>query len=120
MGRIDVVLPDPLENQLRVEIAKRYGGKKGDLGRAVEEAVRIWIGKPVVERLRRVAQNPALTSEDRRMAIEALSEIGEAAVEPLLEIANTPRFSSPERHLALERVKRLLVESKKRLEKPEP
>ena len=116
MGRIDVVLPDPLENQLRVEIAKRYGGKKGDLGRAVEAAIRLWIGKPVVERLKRVAQNPALNSADRRMAIEALAEMGEAAVEPLLEIANAPQFSSQERHLALEKVKRLLAESKRRLE----
>ena len=45
MGRISVYLPDSLEKQLRLKTVERLGGKKGDLTRAVEEAVRIWIAK---------------------------------------------------------------------------
>ena len=45
MGRISVDLPDPLEKQLRLKTVETFGGKKGDLSRAIEEAVRTWIAK---------------------------------------------------------------------------
>jgi hypothetical protein len=45
MGRICVVLSDQLEKQLRFKTIERFGGKKGDLTRAVEEAVKKWITK---------------------------------------------------------------------------
>jgi hypothetical protein len=40
-----VELPDEMEKQLRFKTVERFGGKKGDLSRALEEAVRIWIAK---------------------------------------------------------------------------
>jgi hypothetical protein len=45
MGRISVELPDELEKKLRFKTIERFGGKKGDLSRAVEEAVRKWVTK---------------------------------------------------------------------------
>jgi hypothetical protein len=45
MGRISVDLPDELEKQLRIKTVERFGGKKGDLSRAIEEAVKTWIVK---------------------------------------------------------------------------
>jgi len=45
MGRISVELSDELEKQLRFKTIDRFGGKKGDLSRAVEEAVKTWIAK---------------------------------------------------------------------------
>jgi len=45
MGRISVVLSDELEKQLRFKTIEVFGGKKGDLTRAVEEAVKTWIAK---------------------------------------------------------------------------
>ena len=45
MGRIGVDLPDELEKQLRIKTVERFGGKKGDLSRAVQEAVKTWIIK---------------------------------------------------------------------------
>ncbi|MGA3111158.1 MAG: ribbon-helix-helix domain-containing protein [Candidatus Bathyarchaeia archaeon] len=45
MGRISEDLPDELEKQLRIKTVERLGGKKGDLSRAVEEAVKTWIIK---------------------------------------------------------------------------
>jgi hypothetical protein len=45
MGRIGVELSDQLEKQLRFKTIERFGGKKGDLTRAVEEAVKTWITK---------------------------------------------------------------------------
>ena len=45
MGRISIDLPDELEKQLRIKTVERFGGKKGDLSRAVEEAIKTWITK---------------------------------------------------------------------------
>ena len=39
VGRISVVIPDELERALRLTTVERFGGKKGDLTRAVEDAV---------------------------------------------------------------------------------
>jgi len=45
MGRISVDIPDELEKQLRIKTVERFGGKKGDLSRAVEDAIKTWITK---------------------------------------------------------------------------
>jgi Ribbon-helix-helix domain len=45
LGRISVDIPDELEKQLRIKTVERFGGKKGDLSKAVEEAIRTWIIK---------------------------------------------------------------------------
>jgi hypothetical protein len=43
LGRINVDITDELEKQLRIKAVERFGGKKGDLSKAVQEAVKIWI-----------------------------------------------------------------------------
>ncbi|MDQ1280362.1 MAG: 6 protein, partial [Thermoproteota archaeon] len=43
--RISVDIPDELEKELRFKTIERFGGKKGDLSRAVEEAVKVWVTK---------------------------------------------------------------------------
>jgi hypothetical protein len=45
MGRISVDIPDELEKRLRFTTIERFGGKKGDLTRAVEAAVATWVAK---------------------------------------------------------------------------
>ena len=45
MGRISAVLSDELEKKLRYKALEKFGGKKGDLSRAVEEAVKKWLEK---------------------------------------------------------------------------
>jgi hypothetical protein len=45
MGRISVDLPDNLEKQFRLKTVEKFGGKKGDLSRAAEDAVKTWIAK---------------------------------------------------------------------------
>ena len=37
LGRISVTISDELEKELRFKTIERFGGKKGDLTRAVEE-----------------------------------------------------------------------------------
>lgn len=43
MGRINVELSDELEKKLRFKTIEKFGGKKGDLSRAIEEAVKKWV-----------------------------------------------------------------------------
>jgi len=45
MGRICVEIPDELEKNLRFKTIERFGGKKGDLSKAVEEAIKTWVTK---------------------------------------------------------------------------
>jgi hypothetical protein len=45
MGRVSVNIPDELEKALRFKTIERFGGRKGDLSKAVEEAVKTWIEK---------------------------------------------------------------------------
>ena len=45
MGRISVTIPDELEKDLRFKTIERFGGRKGDLTKAVEEAVTTWVAK---------------------------------------------------------------------------
>ncbi|MCW4054072.1 MAG: ribbon-helix-helix domain-containing protein [Candidatus Bathyarchaeota archaeon] len=45
MGRVYVELSDELEKQLRFKTIERFGGRKGDLSKAVEEAIRTWVAE---------------------------------------------------------------------------
>jgi len=45
MGRISVTLSDDLEKKLRIKTIERFGGRKGDLSRAIEAAVETWVAK---------------------------------------------------------------------------
>ena len=43
MGRIDAVISDELERQLRMKAVEKFGGKKGSLTEALEDAIRTWV-----------------------------------------------------------------------------
>jgi hypothetical protein len=45
MGRIDINLPDGLENKLRMEIGRRMGAKRGNFTEAIIEAIDLWLEK---------------------------------------------------------------------------
>ena len=45
MGRINVELSDELEKKLRLKTIERFGGKKGDLSKAIGEAVKNWVAQ---------------------------------------------------------------------------
>ena len=45
MSRINLVLSDELELRFREEVFRRYGMKKGNIQKAIEEAIQEWIQK---------------------------------------------------------------------------
>jgi hypothetical protein len=42
MGYINVKIDDEIEKKVRMKIAKQ-GGKKGDLAKAAEDALKLWL-----------------------------------------------------------------------------
>ena len=62
MGRIDVIIPNDLEKKLRMKAVEKFGGKKGSLTDALEEAIETWIDQPDdidMKKARRVAGGDA-------------------------------------------------------------
>jgi hypothetical protein len=49
MGRISVTLSDDLEKALRFTTIAEYGGRKGDLTRAVADAITTWVANKRIE-----------------------------------------------------------------------
>ncbi len=43
MGRIDVILPEDLEQKFRMEAGRRLGAKRGAFTEAVIDALQTWI-----------------------------------------------------------------------------
>jgi len=43
MGRMQIVLPDGLEDKLRKKAAQKFGFRKGSISKAVEQAVEKWL-----------------------------------------------------------------------------
>lgn len=45
MARLTLTLPDELDSRFRQEVARKIGMRKGNIAKAVEEAIRDWISK---------------------------------------------------------------------------
>lgn len=43
MGRLNINISDQLEKEFRLKIIEKFGGKKGSLSKALEEAITLWI-----------------------------------------------------------------------------
>jgi len=43
MGRTVIILPDDLEKRFKSEVFRRLGMKKGNITRAIQEAIELWI-----------------------------------------------------------------------------
>jgi hypothetical protein len=45
MGRVDAVISDDLEKKLRMKAVEKFGGKKGSLTNALEDAIQTWLNE---------------------------------------------------------------------------
>ena len=43
MGRINFVIPDEIEDKFRQEVYKSKGMKKGNISKAIKEAILLWM-----------------------------------------------------------------------------
>lgn len=89
MGRIDAIIPEELENKVRMEVVKRFGGKKGDLQKAVMEALEMWVNSDVTQKLKQKAMKRGTTVTERIDIVDTLKTMGRwalSALGDLLEI----------------------------------
>lgn len=45
MGRIDIILPDDIEEKFRRQVGQTYGARRGALTDAITNAITNWIGE---------------------------------------------------------------------------
>jgi len=45
MGVIYARINDELEKRFRVKVAEKYGGERGAISKAIEEAIKLWLSK---------------------------------------------------------------------------
>lgn len=91
MGRIDAIIPEELESKVRMEVVKRFGGKKGDLQKAVMEALEMWVNSDVTQKLKQKAMKKDTTVTERIDIVDTLKTMGRwalSALGDLLEIEN--------------------------------
>jgi hypothetical protein len=43
MGRLPICIPDALEEKFRREVGRRFGEKRGNLKKAMMEAIELWM-----------------------------------------------------------------------------
>jgi hypothetical protein len=83
MGRIDAIIPEELENKVRIEVVKRLGGKKGDLQKAVMEALEMWVNSDVTQKLKQKAMKKGTTITERIDIVDTLKTMGRWALPAL-------------------------------------
>ena len=90
MARIDAEIPDALAKRLRVTVAQRFGGKKGDLTRGLAEAIEAWVQSDEASRmaktLSKTIRDPQSPSSVKEHAVSALAKTGAAGQQLLAEI----------------------------------
>ena len=108
MGRIDAVIPDPLEKRLRVTVAQRFGGKKGDLTRGLVEAIELWTqsdeATKVGKSLSKTVRDPKTPSSVKEHAVAALAKLGPGGVELLAQIGGDQSVPEAIRSQALKAI----------------
>ena len=64
MGRIDVILPDDLEEEFRTEVFKSKGMKRGNITAAIIDALNVWMKEE-----RRKRSNAAKKAWEKRKKV---------------------------------------------------
>lgn len=109
MGRIDAVLPDDLENRFRMEVAVRYGAKKGNLLRAISEAIEVWTttdkAKSDARKLARTVRDPKESNGIKQHAVDLLASMGVAGRDVLTDVGTDKSVPETIREQALKALK---------------
>lgn len=109
MGRIDAVLDDKLEDRFRLEVAKRYGMRKGSLGKAIAEAVDAWTvtseDKTQARKIAGVVLDPKAAVGVRTQAVDTLASMGQAGVKHLTDISSDGNVPDSIREQALKAIR---------------
>lgn len=86
MARIDVVLDDDIEKELRMQVVKRFGGRKGGLSKALEQAIELWIKNDIIEDLKKNIINEDTIPSQQEDMINTLRFQGKSAIPALVDL----------------------------------
>jgi len=90
MARIDAVVPDALAKRLRITVAQRFGGRKGDLSKGLIEAIEAWVqtdeAAKIAKTLTKTIRDASTPSSVKEHAVVALAKTGAAGLQLLAEI----------------------------------
>jgi hypothetical protein len=95
MARVDAIISDDLEREFRIQVTRRFGCRKGDLSKALEEAMQIWIKSDIIENIKKKVMNDVLSSEFRNL-IDTMKSQGKGSVYALSELLHKPNITSVE------------------------
>ena len=112
MGRLNLIVPDDFEEQFRNEVFNRKGFRKGNLTEAIIEAMKLWMGRPHIEKLKKTVLDPNTLPTQKEESIEAIAMLGESAIGDLIDIAINKNTLPSVREKAIQKVKELLGETK--------
>ena len=91
MGRIEAVIPEDLDKKLRMAVVQRFGGKKGDLLKALTEAIEFWVTSDEARKHAKMLAASVRSSNDpmgvKQEAVLALIRAGSVGQEHLVRIA---------------------------------
>lgn len=57
MGRIDIILPDDLEDKLKMEAGRRLGAKRGAFTEAIKDAIGLWLDPQLLPIITKYSKN---------------------------------------------------------------
>ncbi len=67
MGRIDIILPDDLEDKLKMEAGKRLGAKRGAFTEAIKDAIGLWLDPETMKIVEKYSSNKYLDAETKQI-----------------------------------------------------
>lgn len=109
MGRIDAVLPDDLEKRFRMEVAIRFGAKKGNMLKAISEAIEAWTttdkSRSDARRLAKTVRNQKESNGIKQHAVDLLASMGVAGRDVLTDIGTDPSIPETIREQAFKALK---------------
>lgn len=86
MGTLKFDVPDDIEERFREWAMKRFGHKRGSIGKAGEEAVSAWVAEQDVDLEMKPARNPLIGKRGELSHVEMSStELKHSAGKMLLE-----------------------------------
>jgi len=103
MGRINLIVPDDFEERFRKEIFKRMGMRKGNLTKAIIEAMEMWMMHPD-EEVKKI--DLSSTSLKKERSTEEI--VDEDAINRLLDIVADESVPLHMREKALEKLQKLV------------
>jgi len=106
------MVPDDFEDQFREEVFKRKGMRKGNLTEAIIEAMKLWMGQPHIEKLKKIVLDPDTLPTQKEKSIEAMAILGGLAIGDLIDIAGSPNTLPSVREKAIQKVKEILGDKK--------